>query len=345
MKISIKKDRKSIVNGLFLSLFALCAVMSLGACGGGDDDEDGPVVNSDILNVDNGNIIINGDELVGTIVITANCHWVIQKQAGADGDWLTVNPSEGTGNATISVTANSVNPSSTDSRKMTLVLKSDGGISRSITVTQTIASETLTISPEFLDFTNQEITKEFTITSNASWSITGVGDWLTLSPDKGKGSQTVQVTVQENHKEKKRTITLVINAVSGNLSPRNLIITQDAGTLPTVSAIQVSYPTKESVILNSSFTSDFPVSKCGFCYGTTVNPTINDLNIEQDPQDSKSSSFSQPLTDLEAGKTYYARAYAINAVGVAYSENLGFTIQAQIPGEDDNNMPNPTKKR
>ena len=229
MKISIKKNCKSIVNGLFLCLFALCGVMFVGSCGGGDDEEDGPVVNADILTVESSNITINGDELVGTIVITANCHWVIQKQAGADGDWLTVNPSEGTGNATVSVTANSVNPSSTDSRKMTLVLKSDGGISRSITVTQTIASETLTISPETLTFDWQAGTKEFTITSNASWSISGKQDWFTLSSYAGKGAQTIQVTVQENPSETdaRTPATLVITTVSGE-SRRYLSINQEA---------------------------------------------------------------------------------------------------------------------
>ena len=424
---------KKVISCSFIYIFALCGIMFVASCSGGDDGEDGPVVNSDILTVESSNITIRGDELTGTITITANCHWKIEKQLGTDGDWLTVNPSEGTGNATVSVTANSVNPSSTDSRKMTLVLKSDGGISRSIIVTQTIASETLTISPETLSFDYQAGTKEFSITSNASWSITGKQDWFTLSSYAGKGTQTIQVTVQENpsETEARTPATLVITTVSGESrrylsinqeahntslsistqaisataksasytlqltgdaswtatsnqgwarldqisgkgaatltiscddntdtavrtaiisinSARNnysVSVTQAAGTLPTVSAITVTNSTKDGVTLNSSFTSDFPVTKCGFCYGTTINPTINDRNIEQYPQGATSSNFTQALTNLEAGVTYYARAYAISAVGVAYSDNKSFTTTAQIPGEDDNNMPNPAKKR
>ena len=424
---------EKIIKCVFGCLFVLCTMLSIGSCSSGGDDDDGPVVNSDILTVESGMITIHGDALTGTIKITANCHWVIQKQAGADGDWLTVNPSEGTGDAVITVTANSVNPSSTDSRKMTLVLKSDGGISRSITVTQTIASETLTVSPETLTFDYQASTKEFTITSNASWSISGKQDWFTLSSYAGKGSQTIQVAVQENPSEvdARTPATLVITTVSGESrrylsinqeahntslsistqaisataksasytlqltgdaswtatsnqswakldqisgkggatlkitcddnigqatrtaiisinSARNnysVSVTQAAGTVPTVSAIQVT-ATKESVTLKSSFTSDFPVSKCGFCYGTTKDPTINGAQVkEQDPQDPKSASIVATIANLETGKTYYARAYAISAVGVAYSENQSFTTTAQIPGEDDNNMPNPTKKR
>ena len=433
MKLSIKKNSKTIVNCFFLSLFALCAVMYLEACSSGGDDEDGPVVNSDILNVESGNVTIGGDELTGSIVIKANCHWTIQKQQGNDGDWLTVNPSEGTGDATVTVTANSVNPSSTDSRKMTLILKSDGGISRSIIVTQTIASETLTVSPETLSFDYQAGTKEFQITSNASWSISGKQDWFTLSSYSGKGSQTIQVSVQENpsETEARTPASLVITTISGESrryvsisqeahntslsistqaisaiaqsssytlqltgdaswtassnqswatlnqvsgkggatlsitcedntdkavrtaiisisSARNnfsITVTQAAGNIPVVSNVQVTNRTKDGVTLQSSFTSDFPVTRCGFCYGTTVNPTIDDKNLSQDAQGSKSSNFTQALTGLEAGTTYYVRAYAINDVGVAYSDNESFTTTAQIPGEDDNNMPNATKRR
>ena len=425
----MKKDIKHSL--LYISV--LCGILFIGACSGGDDGEDGPVVNSDILNVESSNITIRGDELIGTITITANCHWTIQKQVGSDGDWLVVNPSEGTGNATISVTANSVNPSSTDSRKMTLVLKSDGGIQKSIIVTQTIASETLNVSPETLSFDYQAGTKEFSITSNASWSITGKQDWFTLSAYAGKGSQTIQVSVQENPSETdaRTPATLVITTVSGESrrylsinqeahntslsistqaitataqsssytlqltgdaswtatsnqswatidqisgkgaatliitcddntekasrtaiisinSARNnysVTVTQAAGTIPAVSAVRVTDATKDGVTLNSSFTSDFPVTKCGFCYGTTINPTIDGNNLSQDAQGVKTGSFTQALTNLEAGVTYYARAYAINDVGVAYSENQSFTTTAQIPGDDDNNMPNPAKKR
>lgn len=428
-----RNNMKKVIARSLLYVATLCGMMFIGACGGGDDGEDGPVVNTDILTVESGNITIGGDELTATIKITANCHWTIQKQSGTDGDWLTVNPSEGTGNATITVTANSVNPSSTDSRKITLLLKSDGGISRSVIVTQTIASETLSVSPETLSFDWQVGTKEFVITSNTSWSITGKQDWFTLSTYTGKGSQTIQVTVQENpsETEARTPATLVITTVSGESrrylsinqeahntslsvstqainaiaqtdtyellltgdatwtasiseswatldqingkggatlhitcednttktartaivsinSARNnysVTVTQAAGTIPTVSAVQVTNRTKDGVTLQSSFTSDFPVSRCGFCYGTTMNPTIDGNNLSQDAQGAKTSNFTQLLTGLEAGVTYYARAYAINDVGVAYSENQSFTTTAQIPGEDDNNMPNAAKKR
>lgn len=218
---------KNVFRNLFL-LLTLCSMLFVTSCGGGDD-EDGPVVNSDILNVESGNITIGGNELTATIKITANCHWAIQKQVGSDGDWLTVSPTEGRADATVTLTANSTNPSSVDNRKMTLVIKSDGGISRSIIVTQTTASETLSVSPEILTFDYHAGMKEFHITSNANWSIAGKQDWFTLSAYAGKGSQTIQVNVQENSSETSARIpaTLVITTENSKLR-KDVTINQEA---------------------------------------------------------------------------------------------------------------------
>ena len=220
---------KKVIARTWLYISAFCCMALFCACSGGDDGEDGPVVNTDILNVESANITIGGNELTATIKITANCHWVIQKQAGTDGDWLTVSPTEGRADATVTLTANSANPSSVDNRKMTLVIKSDGGISRNIIVTQTTATETLSVSPETLTFDYHAGMKEFYITSNASWSIAGKQDWFTLSAYAGKGSQTIQVNVQENSSETSARIpaTLVITTENSKLR-KDVTINQEA---------------------------------------------------------------------------------------------------------------------
>ena len=220
---------KKVIARTWLYISAFCCMALFCACSGGDDGEDGPVVNTDILNVESANITIGGNELTATIKITANCHWVIQKQTGTDGDWLTVSPTEGRADATVTLTANSANPSSVDNRKMTLVIKTDGGISRSIIVTQTTASETLSVSPESLTFDYHAGMKEFHITSNANWSIAGKQDWFTLSAYAGKGSQTIQVNVQENPSETSARIpaTLVITTENSKLR-KDVTINQEA---------------------------------------------------------------------------------------------------------------------
>lgn len=62
----------------------------------------------------------------------------------------------------------------------------------------------------------------------------------------------------------------------------------------------------------------------GFCYSTSPAPTINDNIVEIASNTSNVfMSFSGTL-DLDANQTYYVRAFAKNAVGVAYSSD--FTI-------------------
>jgi len=424
---------KTLITRSFIYFYALCGLLLIGACSSGGDDEDDPVVNTDYINIESGNLTIGGNELTGSIVVKANCHWTLQKQQGADGDWLTVRPTEGTGNATITVEANSINPSSTDSRKMTLVIKSDGGISRSITVTQTVASEFLSVTPTTLAFDAASGMQEFNISSNAGWTITGKQDWFTLSTAAGSGTQTIQVTVQENTSETEARIpaTLTITTNSGehrvyvgisqeakittldvtpatidatalagsytvqitgtatwtansnqswakidksnskgdatltvtcednaSLTERvaiinvvyarktfSVIVTQAAGTVPALTTVEAIDPTKEGVTLKSSYTSEFPVTEYGFCYGTTVDPTVNGTKASFNGNEATSGDINASLSNLTAATTYYVRAYAISKVGIAYSSNVSFTTIGKLPTYDDNDRPNLIKRR
>ena len=63
------------------------------------------------------------------------------------------------------------------------------------------------------------------------------------------------------------------------------------------------------------------VKECGFCWGTEHNPTIEGLHIKA----SKGlGGFSFYFSGLERGQTHYVRAYAVNADGVAYGDEIEF---------------------
>ena len=65
------------------------------------------------------------------------------------------------------------------------------------------------------------------------------------------------------------------------------------------------------------------VTKRGICYGTTAEPdTTNKVAAT-----AGTGEFSATLTDLTAGVTYYARAYAVNAFGIAYGEDVTFQLE------------------
>lgn len=410
----------------------LCSMCFLQSCP--SDTVDGPVVNSDKIEIEPVTLNIGGNEKLGSITITANCHWSIEKQVNeVDGDWLSVKPSDGTGNQTVSIEANSENPSANESRRMTLVCKSDGGIQRSITVIQTLAQEELSINPNTLLYDYSSASKEFTITCNASWTITGSQNWFTLNAYSGTGTQAIIVTVQENTSETEaRSAVLTIMTKSGEhkdyvnisqeahitsltvspndgitamaqaasykiqitgdaswtassnqswatldkssgrgdseltvtcgdntttservavitlTSSRNnfsILIKQAAGSVPTLSTPEVTDVGMSDATLSSSYSSQFPVTEYGFCYGTSLNPTVNDKKVMIEGGGDYKGNMSAALANLSAVTRYYVRAYAISTVGTGYSENLEFKTVGQLPDIDDNDRPNPVKRK
>lgn len=81
-------------------------------------------------------------------------------------------------------------------------------------------------------------------------------------------------------------------------------------------------------VLNSGGT---PVSDYGVCFSTSPNPTINDSFNWYGSTNVGNTGFSGSLDNLQANTTYYARAYAINAAGVAYSNEVLFnTLSGQV---------------
>lgn len=65
------------------------------------------------------------------------------------------------------------------------------------------------------------------------------------------------------------------------------------------------------------------VTDMGVCWGTQANPTIEDIH-----KSTKDTVAVLDMTDLQENMQYYVRAYAVNKVGVAYSEELVFTTYA-----------------
>ncbi len=95
-------------------------------------------------------------------------------------------------------------------------------------------------------------------------------------------------------------------------------------TLPTVATTQptnVSY-TSANVGGNVTDGAGLEVTERGVVYGTNQNPTTGDSKVTGG---SGLGEFTCNLADLQDGVTYYVRAYAVNAKGTAYGEEVIFT--------------------
>ena len=65
----------------------------------------------------------------------------------------------------------------------------------------------------------------------------------------------------------------------------------------------------------------------GACWSTTNSPSISGSHVSGG---SGTGDFSIELTDLLSGTIYYVRIYAVNSVGVAYSDEMSFTTDPAV---------------
>jgi hypothetical protein len=98
---------------------------------------------------------------------------------------------------------------------------------------------------------------------------------------------------------------------------------QTAGK-PTVTTQAVSAIDLTTAVFNGTVVSQngYVVTQRGFCYGLTTNPTITGDKIIVS---GTTGAYTGSPTGLPNGTLYYVRAYATNAVGTNYGEEVTFT--------------------
>ncbi|MDC0584655.1 BspA family leucine-rich repeat surface protein [Bacteroidales bacterium] len=103
-------------------------------------------------------------------------------------------------------------------------------------------------------------------------------------------------------------------------------------TAPTLSKVSVTGIGSNSAnvsgeISHLGYVCPSQVSAYGFCWNTSGSPTTSNNNIDLGLK-SSTGSFSDVISGLSAGTTYYVRAFATNTIGTSYGEETSFTIAA-----------------
>lgn len=101
-------------------------------------------------------------------------------------------------------------------------------------------------------------------------------------------------------------------------------------TLPSVSSVTISDIGVGKATFSAKLLDDGngKVSDCGFCYSTSANPTISDAKISYGKT---TGDFGKTVTGLTENTEYHVRAYAINELGTAYSEDVKFKTEEVTP--------------
>jgi uncharacterized protein (TIGR02145 family) len=106
---------------------------------------------------------------------------------------------------------------------------------------------------------------------------------------------------------------------------------------PAITTTDISAITQTNATSGGSVTYDggSPVTSRGVCWNTAGSPTITNSKTTDG---SGFGAFTSNITSLTASTTYYARAYATNAVGTSYGAEKTFTtlLTTQIVDIDGN---------
>lgn len=110
----------------------------------------------------------------------------------------------------------------------------------------------------------------------------------------------------------------------------NLLITSFTTNPPTVTTTAVTAITPSTASSGGNVTADggAPVTARGVCWSTAANPTIADPKTVDG---TGLGSFPSALTGLTPSTLYHVRAYATNAVGTAYGNDISFTTAVATP--------------
>ena len=287
---------------------------------------------SPVLTVSPGSLDFGPSATTLTLNITNSGQSTLKWQISEDAQWLSCLPTSG--NTTVTEQSSVVvsvdrTELSRGNYSQTIAITSNGG-SAVVKVTMSVAGIAVSLSPEELDFgsitSSMQLTLTNTGTGTISYSLTPSNEWIV--PDKTKGiftySEVVTVVVNRS--------VLSTGDYTGELSlkvgdqsvsvPVKMNI--PSKTKPTVSFISIDNPTFNSAQLKGAVVSigSAKVTRHGFCWSTEQEPTVDLPGICNLGDCIVPKDFTYNLTGLEANTAYYVRAYAENAEGVSYSNEM-----------------------
>jgi streptogramin lyase len=175
-----------------------------------------------------------------------------------------------------------------------------------------------------------------TIVSNGGSSITAKGICWSITPN-----PTVN-----NSKSTETTANLTYTSSLSGLSAGTKYYARAYATnaIGTAYGNEISFTTLSNIILTTTaisnissstatsggnISSDGTITSRGVCWSTSANPTTSSSKTTDG---SGPGSFTSTITNLQPNTTYYVKAYATNAIGTAYGNEISFTTTGLNPG-------------
>ncbi|MCK9291772.1 MAG: choice-of-anchor D domain-containing protein [Bacteroidales bacterium] len=204
--------------------------------------------------------------------ISSNVSWAVFESC----DWLSCNPTNGSGNGTITI---NYDANTTTQQRSCAVTVSGSGINRIFTLTQQSATAYITLTPESQTVDAVAGSTDFSISSNVSWSVSESCDWLSCNPTNGSGNGTITINYDANTTTRQRSCAVT---VSGSGINRIFTLTQQSAT--TYITLTPESQTVDAVAGSTDFAVNSNVSwtvseSCDWLICSPTSGTENDIII------------------------------------------------------------------
>ena len=153
-----------------------------------------------------------------TFSVTTACAWTVTETTS----WLTVSPTSGTGNGTITITYEANTGVARVSDPITVSVS--GVTPVSVTVSQAAPALYLTVTPANRDVTSSSGNTTFAISSNTTWTISDNATWFAATPTSGSNNGTITATYSANTGVQ-RVATITVTG-AGVATPVTVTVTQ-----------------------------------------------------------------------------------------------------------------------
>lgn len=170
-----------------------------------------------------------------SVSLSSNVNWTITNTA----TWLSVSPLSGSNMASISL--NSLSANTSGAPRSTWIYATDGTLIDSVEIIQrdgSVPNFNLTLSKSIINLAPPSGSNDFfDVTSNVSWSFSGVPAWLTINPTTGSNNATISVVANSvNNTGSMRTATITASTTTPGVAPKDIVINQIDGSSPYLSA-------------------------------------------------------------------------------------------------------------
>ena len=175
-------------------------------------------------------------------------------------------------------------------------------------------------------------------TESLEWQITVTADWIkSVSKTEGvlsAGATQSLIVTLDRTKLKSGNNTTTAHITSNNGSKQLTITATNSTVLATLNTLAATNVKTTTATLNGEILTDGSpkYSERGFVYAESSMPTLSSCIQKITSTLTDSKTYSATVAGLTKGKTYYVRAYAINAGKEAYSTNeVSFTPADVLP--------------